>query len=398
MLVIANLAFNTLLSFTVSIIGLVLVGIILINHRQPAARLLCLSLFSLTYSILLIFLFDSQYLIYAPYLFRTGGLVAYLIMPSFYLYITFLLHDRKKLQLRDAIHLLPAIIYVVDFGPFFLESNESKRTLLSHMFIRPQLVLMFNEGWLVPSNWHNMLRNGVSLIYFFYLGRLLFMPAHYKNFTVKRNVLDWLRISTAIYLLLTIVGFITIALLPAAPAWPFTVLSIMAIFLVMSLILFMAPHILYGEFDTATAAPLQQVKNKPAPLPVQFSQQIGERLGTFITNQQFLRKNLKLEEVAKELEVKPYVLSAYINQAYQLHFNDLINHYRIQYIKEGLIRDEWSELTLEAIAEKAGFNNRNTFLSAFKKVTGMTPTNFMRNHRGEPLRKPPDQDETLPRF
>ena len=52
-------------------------------------------------------------------------------------------------------------------------------------------------------------------------------------------------------------------------------------------------------------------------------------------------------------------------------------YYRVQYIKAGMVNRQWENITLEAIAEQAGFNNRTTFLSAFKKFTGMTPSGFM---------------------
>ena len=34
---------------------------------------------------------------------------------------------------------------------------------------------------------------------------------------------------------------------------------------------------------------------------------------------------------------------------------------------------------LEAIAEESGFNNRNTFTVAFKKVTGLNPSEFLKD-------------------
>jgi AraC-like DNA-binding protein len=104
-------------------------------------------------------------------------------------------------------------------------------------------------------------------------------------------------------------------------------------------------------------------------------------------SQNFLRKNIKLGEVASDLKVQPYILSAYINPMYQMRFNDLINWWRIQYVKEGLEKGEWNMLTLEAIADEAGFSNRTTFLNAFKKFTGMTPTAFLSeqaNNRSQP--------------
>ena len=97
----------------------------------------------------------------------------------------------------------------------------------------------------------------------------------------------------------------------------------------------------------------------------------------YIERREFLQNNITLKKMADDLGVQPHVLSAFLNQNYQMHFNELINYYRVQYIKAGIISRQWENYTLEAIGEKAGFNNRTTFLSAFKKVTGMTPSGFI---------------------
>jgi len=101
----------------------------------------------------------------------------------------------------------------------------------------------------------------------------------------------------------------------------------------------------------------------------------------------YLERNIKLQTVAEQLGVQPYILSAYINQIYRMRFNDLVNWCRIQYIKDGLIKGKWTMLTLEAVAEEAGFNNRTTFLAAFKRFTGVTPTGFVNGARNETIEK-----------
>jgi hypothetical protein len=79
-------------------------------------------LFSLNSTVLLIFLFESKYLLYVPFLFRTGSFFYYLVMPSFYLYTVFVLKSRKHLRWTDALHGLPALIYLIDFAPLFFSS------------------------------------------------------------------------------------------------------------------------------------------------------------------------------------------------------------------------------------------------------------------------------------
>ena len=97
------------------------------------------------------------------------------------------------------------------------------------------------------------------------------------------------------------------------------------------------------------------------------------------TKEFYLNSDVDRKEVARYLKVEPHIFSAFISQAYEANFNDVINRYRIKYVEEGLKNERWNELTLEAIAEKAGFNNRVTFLTAFKKFTGTTPTQYIKN-------------------
>jgi AraC-like DNA-binding protein len=61
-----------------------------------------------------------------------------------------------------------------------------------------------------------------------------------------------------------------------------------------------------------------------------------------------------------------------------VNFNDFVNEYRISSCIEKLLKKEWEFKKLESIAEETGFNNRNTFTSAFKKATGLNPSEFIK--------------------
>jgi AraC-like DNA-binding protein len=66
-----------------------------------------------------------------------------------------------------------------------------------------------------------------------------------------------------------------------------------------------------------------------------------------------------------------------INEKTKFNFNDYINTYRIEVAKELLISPENNKLTIDTIAEKAGFNSKSPFYIAFKKHSGMTPKSFI---------------------
>jgi len=44
-----------------------------------------------------------------------------------------------------------------------------------------------------------------------------------------------------------------------------------------------------------------------------------------------------------------------------------------------LLHPDASKVTLEGVAQQVGFNNRQTFNTAFKRVVGVTPGNFVKN-------------------
>lgn len=82
---------------------------------------------------------------------------------------------------------------------------------------------------------------------------------------------------------------------------------------------------------------------------------------------------LSLTQMAKQLKTNPSILSKTINQGFQLNFNDFINNYRIEAVKEKLKAGEQKTQTLLGIAYDCGFNSKATFNRAFKKVTGGSP-------------------------
>ncbi len=89
----------------------------------------------------------------------------------------------------------------------------------------------------------------------------------------------------------------------------------------------------------------------------------------------FTDPTLKLSTLADLLDTNPNYLSGAIKQETGKNFNAYINEYRIQKAIQ-YFKDPECSLTLEAIMEQCGFQNRGTFFSAFKKITGMSPGQY----------------------
>ncbi|HET6226023.1 MAG TPA: helix-turn-helix domain-containing protein [Bacteroidia bacterium] len=380
---------NALLSFAVLVTGCIVTSIVFYKHKELSSRLFAFSLFSLNYAVLLIFLFESKYILYVPFFFRTAPLFYYLIVPSFYMYLVFVLKKRSRLHWTDSLHLLPAIIYFIDYIPLFLSTPEYKLQLINTLIAHDENTLLkFGEGWIMPARVHFLGPIIIGLVYLFFAAKLLL---HYYRFSIEHNkklgIFRWLVTAASLYLLLEI-SSLAIFLFALANQWLLTTICIMVIFFTISLILFSEPYLLYGRYFNATYSCNEIVKkHKQLHLAEEKINELQQLFESYIKQQHYLHQHTNLKQVASHLNTQPYVLSTFINQVYRMHFNDLINRHRIKYIEDGLTSKKWETLTLEAIAGKAGFNNRITFLAAFKKFTGTTPTQYIKklsrakNHR-----------------
>jgi YesN/AraC family two-component response regulator len=102
-------------------------------------------------------------------------------------------------------------------------------------------------------------------------------------------------------------------------------------------------------------------------------------INKFLTEKKpFLRQKYSLKDLSVDVDISANYLSAFINRYHKVNYNDFINSYRVSQSKEMIINGEWKQKTLEGIASEAGFNNRNTFTAAFKKETGQSPSEYLK--------------------
>ena len=104
-----------------------------------------------------------------------------------------------------------------------------------------------------------------------------------------------------------------------------------------------------------------------------------------LLNRSYLKKGCTCPEIAAEMRMQPYLLSAVINQVYNTNFNDFLNSYRVDFARELIQNGEAMKFTLEGLSQLCGFNNRNSFTTAFKKHFGITPSEFRKTSSILPL-------------
>jgi len=90
----------------------------------------------------------------------------------------------------------------------------------------------------------------------------------------------------------------------------------------------------------------------------------------------YINPELRLSDLALEMNLKPYELSELINRAEGKNFYEFINSYRVEEVKRKINLPESDYLSLLGIANECGFNSKSVFNETFKKFTGLTPSAF----------------------
>lgn len=85
-------------------------------------------------------------------------------------------------------------------------------------------------------------------------------------------------------------------------------------------------------------------------------------------------ENITLAGLAKSLGYNEKYLSHVLHNLVGIHFRHLLNFYRVDHSKKLLT--ERKEMNVSLIATKSGFNSLNTFNREFKRIVGMTPSEY----------------------
>lgn len=93
----------------------------------------------------------------------------------------------------------------------------------------------------------------------------------------------------------------------------------------------------------------------------------------------YLNPDLTLNSFALYLSTNSKYLSHTINSRFNKNFSSFINSYRVAESMRLLSSDKIETYTMETIALESGFKTRSVFISAFKKETNKTPSQYKKD-------------------
>ncbi|GAK91092.1 transcriptional regulator [Nonlabens ulvanivorans] len=102
-------------------------------------------------------------------------------------------------------------------------------------------------------------------------------------------------------------------------------------------------------------------------------------IALFEKDQVFLQSELTLDILSSKLGISKSYLSSLINQTTDQNFYHFVNSYRADYLIKLFKSNKNKNFTILSLAYESGFNSKSTFQSFFKKYTGKTPSQYIKD-------------------
>lgn len=140
-------------------------------------------------------------------------------------------------------------------------------------------------------------------------------------------------------------------------------------------LLFIIFLIRYPDYFSRAQKESQEIRYLNSQIGGLDKEKIIARLELLIGQEKIYRERaLSLKSLSDELDINAPQLSELLNSHYGTNFNNFINSYRIEEAK--IVLGNKSDLNILEIAFECGFNSKTTFNNAFRKFTGLTPSEY----------------------
>ena len=355
------------------------------NYLLASYFIFCISCLSVYVLIIYGFIID------VPYLYKITAPINFLLPPIVYLYVRVMLFNKQKLKILDFLHIIPFLLVLINYLPFYLLPISNKKDIIQELFKDINTSYKIQVGYL-SEYIINIFRILQNLIYLIFQWKLIItFNKQNKNIEVEKqinNVIKWLRIFTSLSTI-SLFAFILLAFTALVfqdiyadgfifhlPDYIFA-----SCFFIISTYLLTHPSIFAGlPFIKYKQTPSTLILNQTDYIPYieqDYSTEIAIILDYFETKKPYLKKGLNISQLAVEINIPTRLISFIINQHFEMRFNEFINKYRVSYIKEKINENYLDSFTLNSLASEAGFSNLTTFIAAFKKIENCTPSEYL---------------------
>jgi len=314
---------------------------------------------------------------HVPYVLKSG-IIFYFMIPVFiYLYIKSFLTKSLYLKKKHLLFLIIPFIAFLDYLYFHIQ-NSSQLDEIVKMIESNNIYLFKIEGF-IPFEINVLFRFLYMLPFIIYVMRLTINQSKKPFFTIEdKKTFTFIK-----YLLFAVIyasiNFFAALVLPLFVDKIHYSDSLNSGFIIIAgaIILFIAMSILLSPellFD------LKEKQKKAGKMVRESDEESTEMLNSveskMIEEKFYLNENFSSQDVLVHFAITRSKLDELLTHIKGVSFADWLNTLRIEYAKNLLINN--NKYTIDAISSMSGYSSRSAFYVAFKKVTNITPTEFIR--------------------
>ena len=325
--------------------------------------------------------------------------------PFLYFYVRGTLKDRQGLKRKDALHFIPALIHLIGVLPYYFSSFSYKESVAEMIISNIDNVKKIRVNMFFDSEFNFTIR--LLLLTFYVIYSIILL----RKFTKKKNKFEntprkqYLIITRWLSLLLTLVSLLIINFVVLCYYFLFfeesylrniviiinSSTGISFVFLAFGVLFF--PEILYGLPNNSTLKPKiarKKLKRNSSKSDNEFTPQseteenpflkLSEKIQDYFDNEKpYLNPDFSIAQISLRMNVPQNHVLYCINSIFNTKFSKLKMKLRVEQTKVFLQESVHSNITIDGIAQLAGFSSRSSFYNAFKEETGITPSDYLKS-------------------
>jgi hypothetical protein len=316
-----------------------------------------------------------------PHVYQVIYPLHFLYGPLYFYFLITFFRPRYQFKFRDTIHLLPFLINLIDYLPFYVTSSEFKRIMIQ----TNAEVSAFG----ISVEYYNLCKS-ISFIFYFLITGWFYLHFVYNTrfsyLGMTRFIHYWLRTDYLLKMVAMLsgiyLGFITKKNAYSVSFYFISIDSFMNLFVILRY-----PHLLKGirvEYD-------QAARVRPPSLLVTLKHFISRlrRAGvdkyvladrlkySFDVQQIFLDDQMNEERLSLKLNLNLKQLEAFIQDTYGCSCEDYIQYKRHEYLSRKISTDEeWNSLPFFKTIFMAGFDSATSLQATLMRYDAIASLNM----------------------
>ena len=336
------------ISFVASIIFFFFSIAQLVHKEKPLSYyFLSVIYFSIGIQGLSLWLYVRDNQIFNRYFLYSDSAFIFLIGAFLYLFFLYVTTDRKicgKTVLLHSLLFLLSLIIIESLNIYYLDAADKGEFPVFKQIISASYLSFF--------------------IYLILIFRLL-MSFYRRKKSLKIKLLLFINLCSIVFAFLLILSNTLWREIQFISDLAFVCISLLFIFFL----------IRYPDYFNKAQKESQEIRYRKSQIDKLDKQKIIKRLESLIEDEKiYIDRSVSLKTLSTRLGLSSSQLSELLNSHYDTGFNSFINSYRIEEAKTLL--NKKSGMNILETAFECGFNSKTTFNTAFRKFTGMTPTEY----------------------